>query len=121
MIKKRPINLDLTSFHYPPMAIVSILHRISGVLIFLLLPFVFYFLSISLKSEASYLFLQTNPIIKIFWWVFLSSLSFHILAGTRHIFMDLGCGEELSSARKTSFTILFLSFIVIILLGVWLW
>lgn len=121
MTKKRPINLDLTTLHYPPMAIVSILHRISGVLLFVLLPAVFYFLYSSLKSEASFLYLQQNITIKFFWWVFLSALSFHFVAGIRHFIMDVGYAEEVTVARKTAQSILIAAFIFIILLGVWIW
>ncbi len=70
--KKRPINLDLSSLKFPPMAIASILHRVSGVLIFLLFPFVLFILGCSLQSEES--FAQTkiilaNPYYKLLLWL----------------------------------------------------
>ncbi len=71
--KKRPINLDLSSLKFPPMAIASILHRISGVLIFLLFPFVLFILGCSLQSEESFVQAKTmlaNPFYKLMLWAF---------------------------------------------------
>ena len=57
--KKRPIytNIHITQivgYRLPPAGIVSILHRVSGVLMFLLLPFVMWMMDASLSSEISY-------------------------------------------------------------------
>ena len=120
----RPIHLDLTKMHFPITAIISILHRISGVLLFLLLPLFLYSLRASLESSGSFLALQATlrePCLIFLMWVGLSAVSMHLLAGIRHLFMDVGFAEELSSARKTAWIVVILEIIAILWLGVWLW
>lgn len=124
MKSQRPINLDLSTFSYPPMAIASILHRISGILIFLFLPFILYLLDLSLKSEYSFASIEdilSNSFLKLILWVFSSAAAYHALAGFRHIFMDFGFGEELQTARITSFLTIGIGIIMIIILGIWIW
>ena len=121
---ERPVHLDLTRMTFPPMAIVSILHRISGVLLFLLLPFALYLLHHSLSSQDSFDQLQHqlhSPMMKLLSWILISSVSFHFFAGLRHMVMDCGIGESLKVARFTAFFVIFLAAIAIVLAGVWLW
>lgn len=124
MNENRPINLDLTTIKFPPMAIASILHRISGVVLFVLMPILLYFLSLSLASEESFQHAQlllTHIIWKLVFWVFLTALMYHLLAGVRHIIMDLGYGEELRSGRQSALTVIILSVILSIIMGIWIW
>jgi succinate dehydrogenase / fumarate reductase cytochrome b subunit len=121
---QRPVNLDLSSLKYPPMAIASILHRISGIVLFLLLPCMLYFLQLSLRSAASFDQLQTlfaNGYCKLLLWGFSAAMMYHIIAGIRHILMDIGWGEHLNTARMSATTVIILAVIVTILLGVWIW
>jgi len=120
----RPVNLDLGSLKYPPMAISSILHRISGVVLFLLLPVMLYFLNLSLQSGASFDQLQivlARPHYKLLLWVFSAALIFHILAGIRHLLMDVGFGEGLTSGKQSAVTVIALAAILTIFLGIWIW
>lgn len=124
MNKKRPVNLDLGSLKFPPMAIASILHRISGVLLFVLLPFMLYILQLSLQSASSFeamILMLSSPFYKLVLWVFGSSLIYHILAGTRHLFMDMGFGEQLETGRRTSVLVIVLAVVFTIILGIWIW
>lgn len=124
MNKKRPINLDLSTLKFPAMAIASILHRISGLLLFVLLPLMLYLLDCSLKSASSFERVTTllqRLDIKILVWAFLAALIFHLLAGIRHMIMDLGVGEEVHTGRRTAVLVMGSSAILIILLGFWLW
>ena len=119
----RPVNLDLGSLKFPPMAIASILHRISGLVLFILLPIMMYFLSQSLASRASYDHLQvllTQFHIKLLFWAFTTALLYHVLAGLRHIVMDMGFGEQLVVARRSSMTVILIAFIMAIFLGIWI-
>lgn len=123
MNNKRPINLDLRSLHYPPMAIVSILHRLSGLALFVLLPLMMYFLSQSLHSSDSFIQLKTllaRPAYKLLLWVFCTALGYHLIAGIRHIIMDTGLGEGLSAGRKSAVVVIFLAIVWAILMGLWL-
>lgn len=106
------------------MAIVSILHRVSGVLLFIFIPFVLYFLQQSLSSAQSFEHLNillSAPWMVFLLWVFLSALAYHLLAGIRHLLMDFGFGEGLSCARKSAYFLIFLEVVAVVLLGVWLW
>lgn len=107
------------------MAVVSIGHRISGVILFLFIPFMLYLLHQSIISPTTFLNLQqtlANSFWMKFWvWVLLSATLFHLFAGIRHLLMDLGFGESLNAGRRSAYAVFFLSVITIILTGVWLW
>lgn len=122
--KKRPVNLDLGSLKFPPMAIASILHRISGMALFLLLPLMLFILGKSLRSED--LFMQTKSMLtssyyKLGLWAFSAALIYHVLAGIRHLLMDMGIGEHLSAGRRSAILVIVLSVILTIFLGIWIW
>lgn len=123
--KNRPVNLDLASMKYPPMAIASILHRIAGILLFLLLPVLLYYFDLSLRSEESYGHLLqtvlTSPLAKLVLWVFTAAWVYHLLAGIRHMLMDIGYGEQLAAGRRSATLVIILALILAILLGVWIW
>lgn len=122
--KKRPVNLDLGTMKFPPMAIVSILHRVSGVILFLLLPFMICFLGESIQSEQTFNLLKiklAEPSYKILLWAFSAALVYHIIAGIRHMVMDLGVGEDLCTGRLTSILVIVLAVISTIFLGIWIW
>ena len=124
MIKKRPINLNLLTIHFPIPAIVSILHRVSGVFLFLLFPVLLWMFSLSLSSEQSFTKLQdflSSPLIKVLVWLVLAPLCYHLVAGIRHLLMDMHIGEELKSGRRGAKLTILVSIILVALLGVWLW
>ncbi|MBA2709101.1 MAG: succinate dehydrogenase, cytochrome b556 subunit [Tatlockia sp.] len=124
MNQKRPINLDLVTMKFPVMAIASLLHRISGILLFLLMPLILYFVSLSLKSKESFAHLQitlSGPIYKLMLWAFSAALIYHLLAGIRHMVMDLGYGETAYAGRRTAILVITLAVILTIFLGIWIW
>lgn len=124
MNKERPINLDLTKFHFPPMAIVSIIHRITGVLLFLFIPIFLSLLDVSLTSADGFhrinMVLQ-NGWMKFLMWLVLCSIFYHIVAGIRHLIMDFGVGESVGQGRASAYAVFGLAIILFILAGVWLW
>lgn len=95
--KERPVyrNIGITqivTYRLPLAGIVSILHRISGALMFLLLPFVLYLFDKSLTSEISFLTFKSVAsfwLVKIIVLVLAWGFIFHFLAGLRHLRMDL--------------------------------
>jgi len=120
----RPIHVDLTKMHFPVTAIVSILHRLSGILLFLLLPFLLYCFHQSLVSAAHFAMLHTtlhSPIPLLIMWILLSTICMHLLAGVRHLLMDCGIAEDLSSARVTAWVVITLEITMVFVIGVWLW
>lgn len=125
MKTSRPVHLDLTRMKFPPMAIVSILHRFSGVVLFLMLPFLLYLLHMSLHSEESFTYVMqytlTLPVTKILLWILLSTTALHFFAGVRHMLMDCGLGESLSAGRITAYFVMALTVIAMVIIGVWLW
>ena len=125
MKAERPINLDLTKFHFPPMAILSILHRVSGVILFLFVPLMLYLLHEAIISAATFDHLKTllmdNHWMKLGVWILASATVFHFIAGLRHLTMDLGFWESVPAGRISAYAVFVLATIAIILLGVWIW
>jgi len=124
MNKQRPVNLNLFTIRFPRTAIVSILHRISGVLIFLSLPLLLCALQQSISSADSFAHLQASlasPLGKLLAWFILSAFLCHILAGLRHLLMDMGVGETLGIARFTATLVLVLTILSMLGLGFLLW
>ena len=124
MDTKRPVNLDLFQFKFPPMAILSITHRISGVVLFLWIPFFLYILHCSVDSPLTYIVLQHA--LQGFWmrlalWIGLSAVFFHLLSGIRHMAMDLGFWEIVTESRWSAYATFVLGLVVILLLVVWIW
>jgi succinate dehydrogenase / fumarate reductase, cytochrome b subunit len=121
--KSRPINLNLFTIRFPMPAIVSICHRMSGVLLFLLIPLLLALFAYSL-TEDGFLTIQVylaQGWVRFLLWLCLIPFSFHLVAGIRHLLMDCHLGSSLSGGRlgaKLTFVIFFLT---IILLGIWLW
>lgn len=96
MIKKRPVNLSLTQFKFPMTALVSIGHRLSGFLLFLLLPLILLGFGASLNSEQGFTELSqmmTCPWLKVVVWILGSALIYHLIAGIRHLLMDIHIGD----------------------------
>ena len=124
MTKNRPVNLQLTTIRFPITAIVSILHRGSGVILFLLIPVLLWTLDRSLESQASFNHISellANPLLKIVIWSLLAALAYHLVAGIRHLFMDWGFGESREGAIRSAYFILVIAVVLIILAGVWVW
>jgi succinate dehydrogenase / fumarate reductase cytochrome b subunit len=121
---QRPVNLDLRTIKLPITAITSILHRISGIIIFVGLVFMLYALSMSLASEEGFADVKatlTSPLAKLIAWGILSALLYHLVAGIRHLIMDAGVGETLEGGKLGSKILIAISVVLIVLAGVWIW
>ncbi|MBD7977301.1 MULTISPECIES: succinate dehydrogenase, cytochrome b556 subunit [Pseudomonas] len=124
MNSQRPVNLDLRTIKLPVTAYTSILHRISGVILFLGLAVMLFALDKSLASEEGFAEVKaclTSPLAKFVTWGLLSALLYHLVAGTRHLFMDAGVGETLEGGKAGSKIVIALSVVLIVLAGVWVW
>ena len=125
MNKKRPVNLDLTTIKQPLPAITSILHRITGVVLFLGSLFMMYALSLSLESQAGFdaaaAMLTESFFARLIAWGLVSALLYHFFAGIKHLIMDAGHWEEIESGHKAAQATLIISGISILLAGVWVW
>lgn len=124
MKKQRPVNLELTSISFPATAIVSILHRVSGVIMLVALGMLIWALATSLQSAEGFAMVHdlfTSFIAKFIAWGILTALGYHVLAGVRHMFMDMGYFEELNSGRASAKAVFVLAILLSVLAGVWLW
>ena len=122
--KQRPKHLALNQIRLPLPGIVSILHRISGVGIFLLLPFLLFLLDRSLGSPETF---ETFAAVVDNWFVKLLLLGLlwaymhHFCAGIRFLLLDMHMGVDLESARKSSKIVLGVSIALTVIIGVKLW
>lgn len=119
---KRPVFLDLRVLHFPITAIVSIFHRISGLVLALSLPLVVFFVQYSLSSESAFVFILHRYAVCNFMrgFVLIFSLAYiyHALAGIRHLIMDIGYGLEKKCAVISAYALLS-SFLIIALFIMW--
>lgn len=116
-------NIQLTQiagYRMPLAALVSIMHRISGLFLLLMLPFILFLLDSSLLSEGTFEYLKgfashwfTKLVILALSWAYLH----HFCAGIRHLVMDLHIGLDKDSARKSSATVLIVSIALMILVA----
>ena len=121
---KRPVNLDLRTIKLPVTAYTSILHRISGVILFVGISIMLYALDKSLGSEEGFAAVKaclTSPLAKLVTWALLSALLYHLVAGVRHLIMDAGIGETLEGGKLGSKIVIAVSVVIIVLAGVWIW
>lgn len=103
---------ELSNYRMPLASIVSILHRISGFMMFALLPFVLYLLQQSLLSEMTFAHLQgiaSQPLVKLIILALVWGYMHHFCAGVRHLFMDLHFGLDKLSARQSAAVVLAIS------------
>ncbi|WP_177412174.1 succinate dehydrogenase, cytochrome b556 subunit [Pseudomonas cavernae] len=121
---QRPVNLDLRTIKLPVTAYTSILHRISGVILFLGIAVLLFALDKSLASEEGFEQVKAclaSPLAKLVIWGLLSALLYHLVAGIRHLIMDMGIGETLEGGKLGSQIVLAVSAVLIVLAGVWVW
>jgi len=122
--KQRPVNLELSTIKFPITAIVSITHRVSGVILFAGVAVLLWLLDASLASEEQFNALRealASPIWQLVIWAVLAVLGYHSAMGVRHLIMDLGWGESLEGGRLGAKLALAAAIILIVLAGVWVW
>jgi len=124
MKDNRPKHLALHHIKFPLPAIVSILHRISGVLLFLSLPFLLWTLQYSLRSIETFTLLSgmlQHPLSKLLLLLILWAFLHHFCAGIRYMAIDLDRGVKLAQARASSKWVLAVSLLLTVLIGARLW
>lgn len=114
----RPVYLNLFQLHLPITGWVSILHRLSGALLFLLLPLMVWSFALALSNEAGFArvtaYLAT-PFAKLVMLVLIAGCAQHFFAGLRHLAMDAHLGVSLKSARLSSLIVLLATGAVVVL------
>jgi len=122
--KNRPVNLDISTIKLPITAYVSLLHRVSGVILFAVVAVLLCMLDSSLESAEAFAQLQEslqNPIYQFIIWGSLAALAYHLVAGIRHLIMDAGIGETLEGGQTGAKIVLFVAVALMVLAGVWVW
>jgi len=124
MSKARPKYLDLFRIRLPVPAFVSILHRVSGALLFLMIPALLYLWQTSVQAPETFnafkAFVSRPPVKLVaigLAWAYLH----HFCAGIRHLALDLHYGTSLETARATSWGVIGVSLFLTIVFGALLW
>jgi succinate dehydrogenase / fumarate reductase cytochrome b subunit len=118
--KKRPKNLDLPTIRLPLPGILSIIHRISGAGLFLLLPFLLWLFQSSLTSPETFASVKgvvAHPLVKIVLLGLIWFYMHHFCAGIRYLLLDLHKGIELEAARLSSKVVFAVSIALTLIVG----
>jgi succinate dehydrogenase / fumarate reductase cytochrome b subunit len=104
----RPKYLNLLTIRQPVTAVLSILHRLSGVLLFLMIPGFIYWLGLSVRNAEGYaeaLALLRHPWVEAGAILLAWALTHHLLAGIRFLLLDLDIGLSLRAARASAWLV----------------
>jgi succinate dehydrogenase / fumarate reductase cytochrome b subunit len=120
---ERPVFLQLQHIHLPITGWVSITHRLTGALLFLLLPLPLYLWQRSLQGAAEYAqvlaWLGQWPLrlllLLLLWW-----FAHHLFAGLRVLLLDLEYGVALAAARRSARWVFYADAAVLLAGGLWL-
>lgn len=121
MTDNRPVYLNLIKIRLPLTGMVSFAHRISGVLLFLFLPFSVYLLDLSVQSAESFAAVKQlldQPVMLVMQLLIIWSIAHHFFAGIRFLLIDAEIGVEKSQARIGSWLVLLAELIAILLIVV---
>ncbi len=123
--RPRYVYLDLLSIRQPLAAVVSILHRISGALLFLVgIPALLWGVQKSLASPeafAQWKAVVGHPLAKLVMLGLAWAYIHHLLAGIRHLTLDLHMGLDLPSARRSASIVFVLALLLTLIVAVRLW
>ena len=124
MSRPRPKYLNLFQIRLPVPGLVSILHRMSGAVLFLLLPLLLVLFELSLESAPTFARFKavfSHWAVKLILvgvaWAYLH----HLCAGIRHLALDLDYGTELATARASSWAVLAVSVVLTLAVGAVIW
>ncbi|MDR2924780.1 MAG: succinate dehydrogenase, cytochrome b556 subunit [Azoarcus sp.] len=123
-VHKRPKHLALWQIRLPFPGIVSIVHRVTGAGLFLLLPFLICLLDLSLGSQSSFETFRAiiaHPLAKLVLLGLLWAYLHHFCAGIRYLFLDIDKGLDLPSARKSASAVVTVSLTLTVVIGGLLW
>jgi len=118
--KKRPKNLDLRTIRLPLPGILSILHRVSGATLFLLMPVLLWLFESSITNHNAYDAIQRvtdNLLVKLILLGLVWFYMHHFCAGIRYLLLDLHKGIDLESARLSSKIVFAVSIALTLIIG----
>tara|TARA_Y100000590_G_scaffold23808_1_gene27192 strand:+ start:943 stop:1329 length:387 start_codon:yes stop_codon:yes gene_type:complete len=115
---KNPISPHLQIYRWHISSLLSITHRISGVINLIALILIFFWLIILSFGQNNYdlfLLLLNSFLGKFILIGFTWSMNFHLLSGIRHLFWDLGYGFEIKTANISGILVIILSLVLTII------
>lgn len=124
MTKPRPKHLNLLQIRLPLPGVISIMHRVFGLVLFLVIPLFLYAMQVSLESPKSFDALKsllTHPLAKLFLLGLVWAYLHHFCAGLRYLALDLDYGTDLAPARASAKAVVGVSLGLTLLIGVWIW
>jgi succinate dehydrogenase / fumarate reductase cytochrome b subunit len=124
LTKQRPKFLNLMAIKLPLPGVASILHRVSGIGLFLMLPLLIWMLDLSLKSADTYNTLMAvtgHPLVKLILIGLLWAFLHHFCMGIRILLIDIHVGVEKAASYKSTVAVLAVSLLMTLILGVKLW
>lgn len=124
MQANRPKHLALWQIRLPLAGIVSILHRISGVALFVMTPFLLYALEGTLSSASRFEAFRaciSHPLVKLILLGLLWAFLHHACAGVRFLLLDMHKGLDLKTARYSAVAVVAISLSLTAVIGGLLW
>ncbi len=122
--ESRPKYLNLFKIRLPITGIASIYHRISGLILFLSIPFSLYLLQLSLSGNSGYaeaIAFLSSSWVKLALVILTWSFAHHLFAGFRFLLIDQNIGISLATARMSAWLVVIAAVIVTVLIsGVWI-
>jgi len=122
--KERPVYLSLTQFAWPVTAIASIVHRITGVILFIGIGYLLWLLNLALSSPVGFADSQAllaMPLPKLALIGVVGLLIYHLVAGVKHMIMDFHIGDTIEAASSAAYVVFAISIVLTVLVGIWLW
>ena len=121
MTDNRPVYLNLFKIRLPTTGIVSFAHRVSGVFLFLAIPFSIFLLDLSVTSaqgfEHSMQMLQ-RPVMQLILLILAWALVHHFLAGIRYLFLDFDIGIDKAGSNKSAWSVIIIE---VCIMAVYVW
>ena len=111
---------DIKNYRLPPAGIISILHRISGLALFLALPLLLALIAASFGTPEKFAALVDclqNPLAKLVLLGLVWAILHHACAGVRYLLMDVHVKVSKAGGRQTAFTVLLVSLALTALVG----
>lgn len=124
MASKRPKHLNLLKIKLPLPGVVSILHRVSGALLFAVIPLFLGMFQLTLASAETYENVRqglASPLVKLVLIGLVWGFFHHFFAGLRYLAMDMDYGLDLDKTRRSSKLVMVFSLGLTVLIGGWLW
>ena len=118
---KRPVFLNLFKIHLPVTAVVSVAHRLTGIVLFLMIPALIYLLGLSLEDPEGFdrvRHLAESPLrhaaMILIGWFF----AHHFFAGIRYLLIDIDIGVMVAASRRGAWLVLAAGIITVLILGI---